>query len=428
MLESQQNVAEVKEEGFLERALERFVYPSRKDVGYTDSGAMDDYPACQGADGSLRDGSGGNSTRSWQESRERVRSGVLRCCVDLGRELFVQTWRDRPRDALSIFYLLRRNVLALLLVLGSGIITWESSVDDLRFSADRTIIFPLYLPHSVALAVACVWTTAVAPGNLVGLYLVRMYMIWQGSFEFTSMNTTIMFLVAILSTVQSHIGAFFLRKFLCTVDTKTIPTIDSVAEAVWYLATVSVLSLVFGMIISLCITLTPLIQWSSFWRYWSTWWLGVLATMITVTPLLTHLLAWEYESSLRRPGKLFEVVLVTLATSSVMVVVFFLNFEYFHPLPYLCFPLITWTAFRFNRVGWAITVSAIAYCSALGSIRKRGAIYSISSGNSVSSPSLVIQVGTSSGELTVYLMCRASNSALQKKEKNYFSFIHVHVD
>jgi integral membrane sensor domain MASE1 len=387
MLESQQDV---RQEGYLRRALGRIVDSSsagwRKDVGDTDFSAMD---GDAGGEGSVR-GSVANSARSWQETRERVHSG----CGDLGRELFVQTWRDRPRDAASVAHLLRRNVLALLLVLASGVVTWESSVDELRVRIDRTIVFPLYLPHSVALAVACVWTTAVAPGNLIGLYFARLYMIWRGHLGFTSVNTTIMLLVAFLATIQSHIGAFFLRKFLCTSETKRIPTIDSVAEAVWYLATVFFLSLVFGIVIALCITSTPLIQWSSFWRYWSTWWLGVLATMITVTPLLTHLLAWEYESSLRKPSRLLECLLVTLATSSFMVVLFFLNFEYFHPLPYFVFPLITWTAFRFNRVGWALTVSVIAYCCALGSIRKRGALYNLSSGASVSSPSLIIQVRT----------------------------------
>ena len=411
MLESQQHIEYAKEEGFLGETLERFGFSSRKDVGDSDFVSMDVIPADQGADPSLRDVSGANSARSWQETRNRVSSGAFRCCVDLGRELFVQPWMDRPRDATSIYRLGGRNVLALLLVLVSGVITWESSVDDLRNRADRTIIFPLYLPHSVALAVACAWTTAVAPGNFVGLYLVRLYVVWRGHYGFTALITTIMLVVALLATVQSHIGAFFLRKFLCTDDTKKIPTIDSVAEAVWYLATVFVLSLVFGIFISLVVAVTPLLQWASFWRYWTTWWLGVLATMITVTPLLTHLLVWEHQGSFRKPGKLFECTFVTLATSSVIVVVFFLNFEYFHPLPYLCFPLITWTAFRFNKVGWAVTVCVIAYCCALGSIRKRGALYNTSQERSVAAPSLVIQVGISFWDLTVFF-CVMSNCAL----------------
>lgn len=366
MLESQPTTYQVNEENLYDC--------KHKDDADSFSDAMD----CQ-AGGSV--------------ARGGARSRLSSECVDLGRELFVQTWRNRPRDYGSVGTLLRRNVVALILVLLSGILTWESSVDDLRSRIDQTVAFPLYLPHSVALAVACVWTSAAAPGNLLGLYLVRLYMIGRLHLGYTSLNTTIMLLAAFLATMQSHIGAYFLRKFLCGGG-KQIPTIESVAEAVWYVVTVSVLSLVFGMLIALCIGLTPLIQWSSFWRFWATWWLGVLAAMITVTPLLTHLLAWDWQASLRSPLKIFECVLVALTTSGTMVVVFFLDFEHFRPLPYFCFPLITWTAFRFNRVGWAITVSVVAYCCSLGSIRKRGAFFNLSSGLPVSSPRLILQVGS----------------------------------
>uniref|UniRef100_A0A7I4DWL5 histidine kinase n=1 Tax=Physcomitrium patens TaxID=3218 RepID=A0A7I4DWL5_PHYPA len=353
-----------------------------------------DNPSSDSADGSLANVVGAShlSARSWPETRKSIRLGTLRCCAGFSVDFSVQTWRKLSRNVSGMLRILRHNVFTFILVLLSGIVTWESSVDDLRVRIDRTIVFPLYLPHSVALAAACVWTKSVAPGNLAGLYLVRMYMIWRGHLEFSSLNTTVMFLVASLATVQSHLGAYFLRKILCRVSTKRFPTIDSVAEASWYLTIVFFLSLGFSMVISLCITITPLIQWQSFWRYWGTWWLGVLATMITVTPLLTHLLAWEYPSSLKSPGKLLECMLCTVATASIMAIVFFFNFEHFMPLPYLCFPLIAWTSFRFNRVGWAITVTTIAYCCSLGAVRRKGALYNITAGVSPASPELVIQV------------------------------------
>jgi osomolarity two-component system sensor histidine kinase NIK1 len=164
-----------------------------------------------------------------------------------------------------------------------------------------------------------------------------------------------------------------------------------VKEAMWYLTTVFFLSLFFSIIVALVTAITPLMQWSSFWRYWTTWWLGILATMITVTPLLTHLLSWEYKSHFKNPCKSLECLLVALTTAGVVVIVFFINFTVFRPRAYLCFPVITWTAFRFNRVGWALTVSAVAYCSAVGTIRKRGALYS-NQNSLVSSPELILQI------------------------------------
>lgn len=81
-----------------------------------------------------------------------------------------------------------------------------------------------------------------------------------------------------------------------------------------------------------------------------------------------------------------------MVTMGLMVVVFFLNFDSFRPLPYLCFPLITWTAFRFNRVGWAITVSVIAYSAAVGSVHKRGAVYSMTGKPAVYASQFILQV------------------------------------
>ena len=47
-----------------------------------------------------------------------------------------------------------------------------------------------------------------------------------------------------------------------------------------------------------------------------------------------------------------------------MVPIFIFNINNFRPLPYLCFCIITYTAFWFNRVGWCFSVTAIAYfCS-----------------------------------------------------------------
>ena len=403
MLESQRTADEAEEklgkEGSLRKSLERFVFASKKDLG--GGGGVDEPPAMMAMPSprepvegltSLRREPSHMSSRSWHETQAAVVSQTTRCLRDLGGELFVQTWRERPRDVFNICLCLKRNILTLLFILVSGIVTWESSVSELQSRADMSVILPLYLPDAVALALAAVWKTAIAPGNLAGLYLVRMYMVWRGSFGFTSLNTTVLFLAAFIAVVQSHTGAYFLRKCLCANGVKALPTIDSVADSVWYLVIIFFISLFYSTTISLCITITPLVQWTSFLRYWSTWWLGVLAAMITVTPLLIHSMAWQCQPSFRKPAKIFECVLVTMVTMGLMVVVFFLNFDSFRPLPYLCFPLITWTAFRFNRVGWAITVSVIAYSAAVGSVHKRGAVYSMTGKPAVYASQFILQV------------------------------------
>ncbi|KAG0566276.1 hypothetical protein KC19_7G051500 [Ceratodon purpureus] len=332
------------------------------------------------------------SSSSRPSSWARNFSQSSRQWIDHGGVLVTQRWRERPRAAADIWPLVGRNAIAIVLIAIAGILTWEMTVDALRVRIQKLSVFPIYLPHAVALSLASVWDVGIAPGNLLGLYLARMYMNWRGV-GLTTVNSTVMFVVALVATMQSHVGAYYLRKCLCCGRVeKRIPTIDSVADAVWFLMVATLTSLVFCTVITLCITISPLAPWSGFWLFWGTSWLAVLSAMITVTPLIIHLWGWKCQPSFKRPRKLLEFLVVMLVSVGILTVIFFFSVNSFRPLPYLCFPLITFTAFRFNRVGWAFTVTGIAYSCALGTIRKRGAVYAMTGRPEPGSGTLTLQI------------------------------------
>jgi len=52
---------------------------------------------------------------------------------------------------------------------------------------------------------AALWNSSVVPGNLVGLYLVRVYMTERGA-GLTSLGGSVLFLVSVLATIQSPCG------------------------------------------------------------------------------------------------------------------------------------------------------------------------------------------------------------------------------
>lgn len=301
------------------------------------------------------------------------------------RELAVQAWSRRQQ-------LLLRNLASILAILVSGILMWETSTDEFRKRVGDTIVFPLYLPHAVSTSMAVIFRFGVTPGNLVGLYLVRVYMKLRGT-GLTTVGGSVLFLVSVLSTIQSHVGAFYLHKCLCKGRVnKKYPTIDTVADAVWFIVIVTVTSMIFTTLIALCVTITPLAEWSSFWSFWSTWWLGILAALMTVTPLLVHLKAREWSPNLKRPIRWLEVVLTAGTTLGLLIVVFFADFESFRPMPYLCFPIVTYVALRFNRLGWAVTATTVAFCCAWGSIRSKGAIHAIVQRSMPWNAQLILQV------------------------------------
>lgn len=292
----------------------------------------------------------------------------------------------------EVYVFLRQNILTVIYIMISVIITLESSVEALRTRMHLTIAFPLYLPHAVSLALTAVWGITIAPGNCLGLYFAHLYIIRRGSLQFSTLNTMVMLLVAVLETLQSHTGAFFLRKFLTNGGVKKIPTIDMVTEAVLYVLIVSGISFVYCVATTVLITITPLVDWHGYWRFWSTWWLGTLSALITVTPLVMHLMDWNCHASLRRPGKVLEGIVVSAVSLGFMVPIFIFNINSFRPLPYLCFCIVTYTAFRFNRVGWCLSVAAIAYFCSFWSIRERGSVYVFSGSPAPASSDLIIQV------------------------------------
>ena len=59
-----------------------------------------------------------------------------------------------------------------------------------------------------------------------------------------------------------------------------------------------------------------------------------------------------------------EVVVVSICRCRFLTPISIFNIDSFRPLPYLCFCIITCTAFQFKWVGWCFLVKAIAYfCS-----------------------------------------------------------------
>ena len=73
-----------------------------------------------------------------------------------------------------------------------------------------------------------------------------------------------------------------------------------------------------------------------------------------------------------------------------MLPIFIFNIHSFQPLPYLCFCIITHTAFWFNRVGWCFSVTTIAYFIHIE--YKSEIVYVLSRSPATITPNLIIHV------------------------------------
>jgi len=306
---------------------------------------------------------------------------------------------DRPRNGWDYLKLLQLNVWAGIATAVGGICLYEFSTEQLAQAMNRSAIFPLYLPHAIGLALACKYQGSVLVGNFFGYYFSRIYLVSRGPPVLYLTRALVLILIALLGVLETHIGAWLLHRYLCVRENlaKTVPTIDNVQQAFCYIVIIMGTTLAFDTPIAVVSCLSEIVQWHSFVRFWITWWLGVVAGMLTLSPAITHLLAIGIPTFVVKPPDLFNLVksvalwvLVVLA----LILLFFFRVQHFvRPLPYLVYPLIVFASFRFNHFGWAIVVAVISLCCALGTLHRNNSLYYMAGAPvDKSSASLVLQI------------------------------------
>ncbi|XP_024534575.1 uncharacterized protein LOC9655983 isoform X2 [Selaginella moellendorffii] len=295
----------------------------------------------------------------------------------------------RPR-CLASFLAWNLGLTALEIALGAA--TFEMSAPPLQKQIVKVIVFPLYLPHAVGFAVACKKGCFVLLGNFAGLFGVRLYFTDRGVEGLNFLKSVVLLGAATLRTLEVHFCSWMVRRFLCS-ETRLIPTIESLGDALWYFLVTCFLSAPFEATIALIECVGRMVPWKEFTICWATWWLGVVAASITVSPFVLHCFVWQPKPGMFRPGKIVEIFLVGFITVLLLITVYTLVIPtYVKPLPYLLFPVIVYSAFRFNRMGWAFILCGISLFCTWSTVKKKGALYNISGGGPTVEPRIVMQV------------------------------------
>lgn len=309
------------------------------------------------------------------------------------------TFENSPRNGRAFFQLLQLNLYAAVATILGGILLFQFSSKPLIEAMNRSAIFPLYFPHAIGLALACKFQGSVTMGNFLGYYFSRLYLVIRGPPELTLSRALIIIMIAVLGVLETHIAAWLMHHYLCfKVDVaKRVPTIDNVSQAFFYVLIILGTTLIFDSLIAVVACLSEVVIWSSFLRFWGTWWMGVVAGMLTLSPALIHLLAIGIPGSPPRLSNyfnLFKSIVLWIFLLGVLLVVFLFSVQsVVRPLPYLVFPLIIFASFRFNRVGWAIIVAVISLCCAWGTIHRNSSLYYMAGAPAdKASPSLILQI------------------------------------
>ncbi len=222
-----------------------------------------------------------------------------------------------------------------------------------------TVVWP---PSGIALAGLLLWGPRVWPGIWLGSFVVNVWVSLAPADGRISLTPFVVAAsIAVGSTLQALLGAALLRRFL------GVDRIFESGETV----------LAFGFMATMCCLLAPtwgvttlslagLVDYSSYFYSWRTWWLGDVTGVLVVAPAL---LKWrKLVRDQLRPWQRVEAVSL-LALLGVTTAFVFLTpssrlggalAPSFLPLPCL-----VWVAFRFRPRGVAVAtllLSAVAVC------------------------------------------------------------------
>ncbi|KAJ7559607.1 hypothetical protein O6H91_04G092900 [Diphasiastrum complanatum] len=331
---------------------------------------------------------------SFKHRCQKIREALLKPLKGCMRRLY---WN--PGCLRSLFYLGTWNLAVLVLAITFATTIYELAVktgNNMRF---RVLYLPLYPAHAVGLAFACRFNFRVAPGNFIGFYAARIYFSLRMHTKLSVSHAFGLLTFASVEAVEVHLCAYLLRRFICRKEGKKIPSIDSVKDALLYLAIVTAVSL-------LCATLLALIEaawnfqpWPLFLHAWATWWLGIVGAKINVSPFVIHCFVWKLQPSLLRPVKLLEGFLLTMFSLALLIFTFIMSvnkyFEplpkYLEPVPYALLAVTLYSVFRFNRIGWTVVLCAISVFTTFANVHRRGTLNSVVGSTEQLSPGEIIQ-------------------------------------
>lgn len=246
---------------------------------------------------------------------------------------------------------------------------------------------PVWLPSGISLAALLLGGSRLWPGIWLGAFLANCHNLFsdeqylqllfnlQHGVDFRPLLAVIAVACGISTggTSEALTGAFLSQRFigshyLFDRGRNIFKFLGIAALSCMVSPTIGVTSLCLGGIV----------PWGIFGYSWFTWWLGDLAGMLVISPLLVTWLEklkkdYPKESTLTRRGifasptlkwQVLEVILWLLLIGLITKIAFGLRY----PVEYLMIPLLVWAAFRFGRRGATFAIVLVSAIAIIGSI------------------------------------------------------------
>jgi PAS domain S-box-containing protein len=213
---------------------------------------------------------------------------------------------------------------------------------------------PVWLASGIGLAALLLWGRRLWPGIFLGVFLVN----------FTSAGLLASLAIAAGNTLEALVGAWLINTY--ANGCRAFERAPHIFRFVLFAALLSTsISATVGVS---SLSLAGLVAWRQYPSIWLTWWLGDMAGVLLITPLIVIWVTQPRPDL--TPKRIAEGMGLLLALLAVGYVVFLaethINFEFLTILP------ILWAAFRFGQRGAVTGAIVMSVIALLGTLQNRG--------------------------------------------------------
>jgi len=223
---------------------------------------------------------------------------------------------------------------------------------SLFFAFQNTNASPLWPPSGIAFAVLLRRGLRLWPAVFLGAFYANIVVFVQNSAGDLLSISAASLVIGAGNTLEALAGAYLFKRF-CP-ESNPFLKLRSLRRFILIIPTVCLISSFIG---PTTLGLMGLVDWSIYQTVWRTWWVGDMAGILTLSPLLL-LGYYQTPKLIKWPGGIVEATLFLASTFFVSMIVLG-EYVYWIKYPYMLIPFVIWAALRFGQAGVGISTLMI---------------------------------------------------------------------